>query len=43
MLEPQGVVEIKFRAAELVETMHRIDPLIRQLKVGGLLGRKRLW
>ena len=35
MLEPQGVVEIKFRAPELIATMHRIDPLILKLKVGG--------
>ena len=38
VLEPQGVVEIKFRAPELIATMHRIDPLILKLKVGaGLL------
>jgi hypothetical protein len=35
VLEPQGVVEIKFRAPELIATMHRIDPLILKLKVGG--------
>lgn len=35
MLEPQGVVEIKFRPPELIATMHRIDPLILKLKVGG--------
>jgi len=34
VLEPQGVVEIKFRAPELVATMHRIDPVILKLKVG---------
>ena len=34
MLEPQGVVEIKFRTPELIATMHRIDPVIVKLKVG---------
>lgn len=34
MLEPQGVVEIKFRTPELIATMHRIDPVILKLKVG---------
>ncbi|KAL4859471.1 Acetyl-CoA carboxylase 1 [Chlorella vulgaris] len=38
VLEPQGVVEIKFRAAELVATMHRIDPLILKLKAEGSPG-----
>lgn len=33
VLEPQGVVEIKFRTPELIATMHRIDPLILKLKV----------
>ena len=33
VLEPQGVVEIKFRGPELVATMHRIDPVIAGLKV----------
>ncbi len=33
VLEPQGVVEIKFRAPELIATMHRIDPVIVKLKV----------
>lgn len=33
VLEPQGVVEIKFRAPELIATMHRIDPVILKLKV----------
>ncbi|PSC75189.1 acetyl-carboxylase 1-like [Micractinium conductrix] len=35
VLEPQGVVEIKFRPAELTKTMHRIDPLILKLKAEG--------
>lgn len=39
VLEPQGVVEIKFRPAELTKTMHRIDPLILKLKVGS----QRCW
>jgi hypothetical protein len=33
VLEPQGVVEIKFRAPELVAAMHRLDPVILRLKV----------
>lgn len=28
VLEPEGIVEIKFRAKDLVKTMHRIDPVI---------------
>lgn len=36
VLEPQGVVEIKFRTPELIATMHRIDPVILKLKVGGI-------
>ena len=31
VLEPEGMVEIKFRAKELITTMHRIDPVIKQL------------
>ena len=31
VLEPEGMVEIKFRAKELISTMHRIDPVIKQL------------
>ncbi|KAL4426359.1 hypothetical protein ABPG77_004653 [Micractinium sp. CCAP 211/92] len=38
VLEPQGVVEIKFRAPELIATMHRIDPLILKLKAEGGAG-----
>lgn len=33
VLEPQGVVEIKYRAADMISTMHRIDPVIMKLKV----------
>ena len=33
VLEPQGVVEIKYRTPDLLATMHRIDPLIARLKV----------
>jgi acetyl-CoA carboxylase/biotin carboxylase 1 len=32
VLEPQGVVEIKFRTPELVAAMHRLDPVILKLK-----------
>jgi hypothetical protein len=28
------MVEIKYRTPDLLATMHRIDPVIRQLKVG---------
>ncbi|PRW58200.1 acetyl- carboxylase 1-like isoform A [Chlorella sorokiniana] len=38
VLEPQGVVEIKFRAPELIATMHRIDPVILKLKAEGSPG-----
>lgn len=33
VLEPEGMVEIKFRTPELRAAMARIDPVIRQLKV----------
>ncbi len=33
VLEPEGMVEIKFRMPELRSAMARIDPVIRQLKV----------
>eukprot|EP00850_Spirogloea_muscicola_P009035 SM000050S16960 [mRNA] locus=s50:1564:20514:- [translate_table: standard] len=32
VLEPEGMVEIKFRRAELVKTMHRLDPTLIALK-----------
>jgi acetyl-CoA carboxylase/biotin carboxylase 1 len=32
VLEPEGIVEIKFRAKDLVKTMHRIDPVIISIK-----------
>jgi hypothetical protein len=38
VLEPQGVVEIKFRAPELVAAMHRLDPVILRLKADGSPG-----
>jgi len=31
VLEPEGMVEIKFRERELIKTMHRIDPEIQRL------------
>lgn len=34
VLEPEGIVEIKFRVPELLQAMHRIDPVIASLKVG---------
>ena len=33
VLEPEGMVEIKFRAPELRAAMARMDPVIRSLKV----------
>eukprot|EP00798_Chlamydomonas_sp_ICE-L_P011181 gene11181-18794_t len=30
VLEPEGVVEIKFRAAEISKMIHRLDPLVQQ-------------
>eukprot|EP00887_Chlorella_sp_A99_P005434 scaffold1.g5434.t1 len=35
VLEPQGVVEIKFRAPDLLAAMHRLDPVILGLKAEG--------
>lgn len=36
VLEPEGIVEIKFRTPDLLATMHRLDPVILKLKaVGG--------
>lgn len=32
VLEPEGIVEIKFRSKDLVKTMHRIDPVIISIK-----------
>ena len=34
VLEPEGIVEIKFRAPDLIKAMHRLDPVIKALKVG---------
>lgn len=30
-MEPEGIVEIKFRKKDLVKVMHRIDPLMKEL------------
>lgn len=35
VLEPEGIVEIKFRDADLVKMMHALDPEIRRLKAEG--------
>lgn len=32
VLEPEGTVEIKYRAKDLIKTMHRLDPTCRELK-----------
>ncbi|KAJ8909874.1 hypothetical protein NQ315_013508 [Exocentrus adspersus] len=31
VLEPEGIVEIKFRKKDLVKAIHRIDPVVREL------------
>lgn len=33
VLEPEGIVEIKYRTPDLHATMHRLDPVLQQLKV----------
>lgn len=35
VLEPEGIVEIKFRTPDLLATMHRLDPVISKLKAAG--------
>ena len=32
VLEPEGIVEIKFRTPDLLKAMHRLDPVIRRLQ-----------
>ena len=32
VLEPEGIVEIKFRTPDLIRTMHRLDPVILKLR-----------
>jgi len=32
VLEPEGIVEIKFRVKDLLKALHRIDPLIISIK-----------
>ncbi|XP_046476133.1 acetyl-CoA carboxylase isoform X3 [Neodiprion pinetum] len=32
VLEPEGIVEIKFRNKDIIKTMHRVDPVIRNFK-----------
>ena len=32
VLEPEGIVEIKFRTPDLIKAMHRLDHLILRLK-----------
>lgn len=38
VLEPEGIVEIKFRTPDLIAAMHRLDPGIRRLKEEGSIG-----
>lgn len=33
VLEPEGIVEIKFRNKDIIKTLHRVDPVCRSLKV----------
>ena len=33
VLEPEGIVEIKYRTPDLLATMHSLDPVLQQLKV----------
>ena len=33
VLEPEGIVEIKYRTPDLQATMHHLDPVLQQLKV----------
>lgn len=40
ILEPEGIVEIKFRNKDIVKTMHRVDPVIHKLKVNTMISRK---
>lgn len=37
ILEPEAIVEIKFRNKDIVKTMHRIDPIIQKLKVSTIM------
>ena len=39
VLEPEGIVEIKFRSADQVAAMHRLDPVILRLRAQGLILR----
>lgn len=32
VLEPEGVVEIKYRRQDLIKTIHRLDPLVQEFK-----------
>ena len=38
VLEPEGIVEIKFRTPDLIKAMHRLDPVISELKREALAG-----
>jgi acetyl-CoA carboxylase/biotin carboxylase 1 len=38
VLEPEGIVEIKFRTPDLIAAMHRLDPVILKLKAEGVSG-----
>lgn len=35
VLEPEGIVEIKFRTPDLIKAMHRLDPVIAKIKAEG--------
>ena len=38
VLEPEGIVEIKFRTPDLITAMHRLDPVLREIKAAGQPG-----
>lgn len=41
VLEPEGMVEIKFRTSDLIAAMHRLDPTIAALKAGREAGSEQ--
>lgn len=38
VLEPEGIVEIKFRTPDLIKAMHRLDPVLLNLKTNAQPG-----
>lgn len=31
VLEPEGIVEVKYKKRDLLKTMHRVDPVLKEL------------